>query len=103
MKTIFICSPYSGNLEYNIGRARKLCLLAVNEGHAPFAPHLFYTQFLNDTNPLQRTMGMNCGLVFLGMCDELWYLDVVPKLSEGMLIEMEHARALNIPCIPRTV
>jgi prefoldin subunit 5 len=101
LTTVFICSPYSGDIPHNIEQASKICLLAIKKGYAPFAPHLFYPRFLDDNDASQRLCGMMCGLTFLGMCDELWYLDENP--SCGMRIEMEHALALNIPCIPITL
>ena len=50
-----IISPFKSEkgLEWlrNIDTAEKLCRRAVGEGFAPFAPHLFYTYFLNDDDP----------------------------------------------------
>jgi hypothetical protein len=81
MKRVFICSPFSVAhiqerdrkrvFKENIDAARDLCRRAVDEGHAPFAPHLFYTQFLNDASTSDRERGLACGVKWLEACDEM--------------------------------
>ena len=106
MKKVFICSPYSVKhitephlaqhlLERNIGRAHMMCLLAVKQGCNPFAPHLFYPQFLDDDILEQREAGISCGSAFLKVCDEMWVLDVEP--SKGMQCEINLAKVWGIP------
>ena len=56
---IFVCSPLRGDVQANQALARQLCLAVVNDGHAPFAPHLHYTQFLDDTVDNENTLGLN--------------------------------------------
>lgn len=48
---VYICSPYSGNVENNIKSARRYSRFAVEMGFIPFTPHLLYPQFLDDNNP----------------------------------------------------
>lgn len=38
----------------------------------PIAPHVYCTQFLDDTIPQEREAGMELGIALLDMCDELW-------------------------------
>ena len=45
---VYICSPYSGNVNHNIEMARKYCRFAVDKHYLPIAPHLLFTQFMND-------------------------------------------------------
>src|SRR3974377_1008062 len=98
MTRVFICSPCAGDIEANVKRAREMCLHAVRLGHAPFAPHLLYPQFLNDRNELDRAAGIAAGLAFLSSCDEVW----VPKgvePSPGMAYELKRARWAKIPIV----
>ena len=37
---VYICSPYSGNVNHNIEMARKYCRFAVDKHYLPIAPHL---------------------------------------------------------------
>lgn len=91
---VFICSRYAGDIERNIQTAQTLCRMAVEAGYAPFAPHLLYTQILNDGEPEERELGIALGLRFMEVCDEVWVY-VGDGISEGMLREIEHARLLG--------
>ena len=95
MELIFICSPFAGDVEWNINNARRYCRFAVKQGVIPFAPHLLFPQFLDDTDPVQRQMGINMGLTLLGICSELWYFG--PEVSPGMTAEIAWAEKLKIP------
>ena len=88
MKKVFICSPYRGDVEGNTKKARKYCKLAVEHGYIPFAPHLFFTQFLNDDMPDERTAGIKMGIEMLLSCDEVW---VFGEETEGMKKEIQFA------------
>ena len=89
MPKVFISSPYAGNEEQNTSNARRYCAFAVKAGYIPFAPHLFFVQFLEDAVPEQRELGMFMGMVFLDGCKELWTFG--DRISPGM--EREIARA----------
>lgn len=91
---IFVCSPYRGDTELNIQNARRYCRLVVKRGGIPFAPHIFFTQFLNDDKAVERRHGLKMGVEMLKLCDELWAFG---PPTEGMRMEMERARALGIP------
>lgn len=100
MKTVFVCSPLRGDVEKNIGIARELCRAAIMaEGVAPFAPHVFYTQFLDDSKPEERNFGMLAGIRFLRKCDEIWVFDVNGVFTEGMLKEIAEADRAGIPIV----
>ena len=95
---VFICSRYAGDVEHNLRVALALCRMAIEAGLAPFAPHLLFTQFLDDTNPVQREVGISLGLRFLEVCDVVWvYLG--EGVSNGMRREIEHARRLGKPIV----
>lgn len=60
----FVCSPYRGDKERNMTYVRELLTYAINAGYVPIAPHLLYTQVLNDDVPEERKIGIN-------LCEEL--------------------------------
>lgn len=95
MKLIYVASPYAGDVKKNIEFAKKACRHVMNEGHAFFAPHLLYPQFLNDKNPAERQAGLNMGLAILTRCDELWCYG--GRISPGMLLEIQEASRIGIP------
>ena len=92
---IFICSPFAGDTERNINRARGYCRFAVSEGFMPLAPHLLLPQFLDDDDPEQRALGMRCGLELLRICSEAWIFG--DHISRGMEQEIAEARRLGLP------
>lgn len=97
MKRIFVCSPYAGNTLENVKRAKRYCKYVIAIGNSPIAPHLFFPQFLDDSSPTERSVGLNAGLAWLEKADELWIFDSKP--SPGMTMEIAFAEAHKIPCI----
>lgn len=55
---VIIESPYRGDVESNLKYARECMKDSLMRGEAPFASHLLYTQVLDDTDPDERTLGM---------------------------------------------
>lgn len=89
---VFICSAYAGdNIPVNTRNAQRYCRFAVDQGCNPFAPHLFYTQFLKDSSPEERQLGLELGLAFLTKCAELWVFG--SHVSAGMEREIKKAEA----------
>ena len=97
MKRIFVCSPFGGSVS-NLNKAKKLCKEVAKQGHAPFAPHVFCSEFLDDNKPSDRELGLAIGIAFLKVCDELWYYEGREGITEGMRAELAVAKALGIPC-----
>ena len=91
---VYLASPFAGDTERNIERARAYCRFAVSKGCIPIAPHLRFPQFMDDDDREQRELGMFFALVLLGKCDELW---VFGKPSEGMSREIAKAKKRGIP------
>lgn len=87
--TVFICSPYAGDTVRNILAAQKYCRYAVDRGYIPFAPHLFFTQFLDDEDPAERSLGISFGNAFMDKCFEVWIFGT--EYSAGMRAEYERA------------
>ena len=94
MKKVYIASPYAGDVERNVEMARDYCRFAVKQDVIPYAPHLLFTQFLNDTKPREREMGCRMGTELLASCDELWAFG--ESISNGMAAEIAEARRLGI-------
>ena len=89
MKIIYVCSPLRGDISGNIAKAKAHCREIALNGDMPIAPHVYATQFLDDTVPPERAVGMAIGIELLRFCDELRiYGDTI---SEGMAAEMAEA------------
>ena len=95
MKLVYIASPYAGDIENNVEAAKEYCRAAMEEGVTPVAPHLLYPQFLDDSDPMQRSLGTHAGPELLARCDELWVCG--PDISPGMKREIQFAEALGLP------
>jgi hypothetical protein len=92
---VYIASPFAGDMQQNIERARRYCRYAVGRGRIPLAPHLIYPQFMDDEDKEQRELGLRFALRLLGKCDELWVFG--DKISEGMSREIAKAKKRGIP------
>lgn len=86
---VYICSPYAGDIETNTAAARRYCRFAVEAGYIPIAPHLLFPQFLNDSDPKEREMGLFFGNALLSKCAEMFVFG--SRISEGMEAEIKRA------------
>lgn len=66
---VYICSPYSGNTEFNANNARIYSRFAVAKGTIPLAPHLLFPQFMSEEH--ERSLVLFMGSVLLGKCKEV--------------------------------
>lgn len=99
-KIIFVCSPLSGDIPGNIEKAKRYCRRVIDEGHVPYAPHLFFTQFLSDDLEEERKKGMQLGQEMLRCCDEVWcFVDSTFGITPGMQQELFVASKLHIPTV----
>ncbi len=86
---VYICSPYSGDVESNIANARRYCRFAVDSGYLPQAPHLFFPQFMDDADESERDLALFMNIVILTKCAELWVFG--ETISPGMAREIRKA------------
>ncbi|QRN84851.1 DUF4406 domain-containing protein [Clostridia bacterium] len=93
-KIVFICSPFAGDIDWSTKRARRYGRFAVTQKTVPIITHLMYPQFLEETDPEERQLGLDLGLVLLGKCHELWVFG--DKISSGMSVEIKSAKRWNI-------
>lgn len=87
---IYVCSPYAGDVESNIRRAREYCRFAVSMNTIPLASHLLFPQFLDDKVQSQRELGLFMGFVLMGKCQEVWCFG--DRISTGMKLELAKAK-----------
>lgn len=87
---VYICSPYAGDVANNIEAARKYSRFAVDNGYIPVAPHLLFPQFLNDTDPKERELGLFFGNAIMSKCAEVWVFG--STISRGMEAEIKRAK-----------
>ena len=90
---VYICSPYAGDIETNVDAARRYSRFAVEKGYIPIAPHLLFPQFLNDSDPNERELGLFFGNAIMSKCSEIWVFG--SKISNGMAAEIKRARWKN--------
>ena len=83
-------SPYAGDVLRNVEYA-KLCMRdSLLRGESPLVSHLLYTQVLDDNIPAERRLGIDAGLVWLGVADlHVFYIDY--GMSSGMLYAEKHS------------
>ncbi len=96
---IYVCSPYRGDVDENTKLARSVCREITLEGHIPIAPHIYFTQFLDDNEETERQLGMENAIKLLDLCDEIWV--VGDKITPGMAAEIQYAKANDIPIMNR--
>jgi hypothetical protein len=94
-KRVYICSPLKGKISRNILNARLYCRFAYDKGFVPLAPHIYFTQFLDETKQEERLAGMRYGLELMWQVREVWVFG--EYISEGMRAEIDLAKDLKIP------
>ncbi len=96
---VFVCSPYRSVCRLitwlNKQRAKLYCSYAAQRGKVPLAPHLIFTQFLDDGDLDERDAGIYLGLQLLRRCSEVWCFG--GRLTDGMRTELEFAKKHSIP------
>lgn len=98
MKLVILESPYSGDVERNLRYARRAVADSLEQGEAPIASHLLYTQpgILDDLDPAQRELGIAAGLAWQRVAEgAVFYVD--HGVSRGMLAALPMYRIRKIP------
>ena len=88
---VYICSPYAGDVEANVERARLYSRFAVDSGYIPLTVHLLYPQFMYDDDPAERELALRFGNILMGKCTEVWVF-AAHGISDGMASEIAYAR-----------
>lgn len=101
---IYVATPFAPEPDdpsptANVEFARSICKRIIDAGGCPYAPHLLFPQFLDDTKPLERELAIKNGLTMLTICTEAWF--VLPawrsEHSRGMRGELRKAHDLKKP------
>ena len=92
---VYICSPFSGNVERNAENARRYCRFAVDSGYIPLAPHLLFPQFMNENDAAERRLALFMDIALLSKCAQLWVFG--GNITKGMGIEIEKAKYKRQP------
>lgn len=92
---VFICSPYAGDVDLNVEKAKEYLEFSIERGTIPFAPHLLYPQVFDDKDPRERKLALSLGMAWLERCDEVWVFGSI--ISKGMQREIRKAMKLEIP------
>lgn len=97
MKKAFVCSPYRNSNDEqflkNIELAKSYCRQLVKNHNIPYAPHLYFTNILDDDIETERNLGINLGIKWLEECDEVHVLG--NYISDGMSCEIIEAKRMN--------
>lgn len=88
---VYVCSPYSGDIEGNTERARRYSRYAVDQGMIPIAPHLLLPQYMTED---ERDLALFMDIAILSKCAELWVFG--DRITEGMEKEISYARSKDM-------
>ena len=86
---VYICAPFSGNIEGNKKKAAEFAHYAYKQGCIPITPHLLFP-FMNDESKQERELALHIDLVLMGKCQEVWVLS--ERITAGMSAEIEKAQ-----------
>jgi hypothetical protein len=98
-KIVYLAHPIRGEVKGNIKALLSICREIHKTGVQPFVPHVAATQYLDDSDPEQRALGMAANEEYLrrGFIDELWLCG--PRISQGMEREIALCLENNIPVL----
>lgn len=100
MRKNYIISRYSGTkreIRFNVRVARFMAKKVLDEGFIPVVPHIYFTQFLDDSEQCERDKGVEIALELLKECDKAIVVVVDGYISDGMKAELKCVNSLGIP------
>lgn len=103
MIRVVIESPLAGDFTRNLHYARLCALDCVRRGEAPYASHLFFTQFLDDARPSERETGIAAGLVWgelADMCVVYNDLGVTDGMNRGIDAAGKRGQLIQFRSLP---
>ena len=88
MEKVYIISRYSAKTwherRFNKEVTKYYCRRIAEAGKRPVAPHLFYTQFMDDDDPKARRLGRDFAIKDLDECDSFLLVIIGGVISAGM-------------------
>lgn len=100
MERTYIISRYRGSereQKFNRNVARYFCKQLLDEGKIPVAPHIYYTQFLDDNFRDDRECGLKLGIMELRHSQSFLLVIIDGVISEGMKREIVEVSRMGIP------
>lgn len=85
---VYICSPFSGDIEGNKKKAAEFAHFAYKQGCIPVTAHLMFP-FMNDESKEERALALRMDIILMGKCQEVWVLS--ERITEGMAAEIDKA------------
>lgn len=85
---VYICAPFSGDVEANKKKATEFAAFAYRNGCIPMTSHLLFP-FMNDESKEERTLALHMDIVLMGKCQEVWVLS--ERITKGMAAKIELA------------
>jgi hypothetical protein len=93
-KRIYVCSRYRADTEeevrFNVEVAKYFSKNIANDGAIPVTPHIYFPQFLDDGNEIEREFGLEVGMQMIDTCQTYVVVIIDGKISEGMKREIEY-------------
>ena len=90
MKLVYLESPFAGDRVRNAAYLKACVLDCLKRGESPYASHAFFTQFLDDDNPIERELGIEAGLAWARKAQTtVVYEDL--GISRGMQLGIDRA------------
>jgi hypothetical protein len=90
MRRVIVESPFAGDTEKHRLYAIDAMRDCFARGEAPFASHMLYPQALEDSNPVERDIGIEAGLIWGEMAHAtVVYVDL--GISQGMRLGINRA------------
>lgn len=86
---VYICSPFSGDIEGNKQKAAEFAHFAYKQGCIPLTPHLLFP-FMNDESREERALAIRMDIILMGKCQEVWVL-FENGITSGMAAEIDKA------------
>lgn len=86
---VYVCAPFSGDIEGNKQKAAEFAHFAYKKGCIPMTPHLLFP-FMNDESKEERTLAFQMDIVLMGKCQEVWVL-FENGITSGMAAEINKA------------
>jgi hypothetical protein len=94
---VMLESPFSGDFQRNFAYWQAANLHSILVMHeAPISSHFYYTQFLDDSDPDQRNLGITLGFAMWQRCTKtVFYMDL--GMSKGMAAAKKRAERAGRP------
>lgn len=97
-------SPYGGeHVERNVRYAQACLRYLLDQGYAPMASHLLYTQAYDDANAEQRRRGMNAGFAWMPLSTRtVVFTDygITPGMEAGIQLALTSGKPVNYLTLP---